>query len=321
MNSINKIDVVKKLTAEMKKVVDIQLSNQTPPASNNDEMRRNYENERKFWNEGGAEVFKTHEFHLNFEDTNVRTRIYYPSQKDNYKVIFFIHGGGYVVGSIDTHDRMMRILASLTDCAVVGVDYTLAPDKKFPFQIQQSDAVLDHLLQNHEIYKLDTNYITFAGDSAGANMCMGLFLYRRKFNKNISTIRAMLLYYGLFGLKDSVSRSLYGNEIDWLREEDMKYYFNEYLADPSDEESEFVNIFNADLTSNVPPCFIGACEFDPLRDDSAALYEILREHNNSQYKEYKGVMHAFLHFTKIMQEANVALQDGAKFLNENFKIL
>ena len=70
----------------------------------------------------------------------------------------------------------------------------------------------------------------------------------------------------------------------------------------------------------MPPCFIGACEFDPLKDDGVALYEILKERNDSKFKEYKGVMHAFLHFSKMMEAASGALEDGAKFISSKFKI-
>ena len=83
----------------------------------------------------------------------------------------------------------------------------------------------------------------------------------------------------------------------------------------------YVNILNADLTRGMPPCFIGAYEFDPLKDDSVALYEILKERSDSKFKEYKGVMHAFLHYSKMMEAAGGALEDGAKFISSKFKIL
>lgn len=321
MNAKNKIDVVAKLSAEMKKVVEVQLASApAEPAETNEQMRQNYEIERKFWNEGGPVMHDSKDVWVEFEGSRVRTRIYYPNLQSEYKTIFFIHGGGWVVGSIDTHDRIMRILADLSGCAVIGIDYTLAPDKKYPFQIRECDAAIDHFLANSKEYKISPEFIAYAGDSAGANMCMGTYLYRRDSGKDSGSVKAMALFYGLYGLKDSASRSLYGNEIDWLRPEDMEYYFREYLQSSEDEEKPYVNILNADLTWGVPPCFIGACEFDPLKDDSVALYEILKERSDSKFKEYKGVMHAFLHYSKMMEAAGGALEDGAKFISSKFKI-
>ncbi|WP_069637722.1 acetyl esterase [Campylobacter pinnipediorum] len=320
MNIINKINVLNKISEEMKLVVKHQQDNaSSEPATDNNQMRLNYELEREFWNEGGAVMFGMHDVFIDFEQAKIKTRIYYPQEQDQYKTIFFIHGGGWVVGSIKTHDRMMRNLASLSKCAVIGIDYSLAPDKKFPFQIQECNSAIEYFIKNSKKYKLYPDEFSYAGDSAGANMCMGTFLYQK--DKKIidtSLIKSMALFYGVYGLKDSVSRTLYGNDIDWLREEDMQYYYNEYLKKDTDINSKFVNIFNADLTDNIPNCFIASCEFDPLKDDSVALYEILKQTNDSEYKEYKGVMHAFLHYTRMMKIANEAIQDGANFITKNF---
>ncbi|MCD8213723.1 MAG: alpha/beta hydrolase fold domain-containing protein [Campylobacter sp.] len=318
MNVKNKINVSLKISDDMKKVLKYQrahTSNET--ASTNEQMRKNYEFERKFWNEGGPIMFETQEISIKFEDANIRARIYYPNFKDEYKTIFFIHGGGFVVGSIDTHDRIMRNLAYNSKCAVIGIDYSLAPIKKFPSQIKECDALIQHVIKNSKKYKISPKFIAYAGDSSGANICMGTFLYQRENAKKF--VKAMALFYGLYGLKDSASRALYGDETDGLRQEDIEFYYEQYLQKPQDMDCKFLNIFNADLTHNVPPCFIAACEFDPLKDDSKVLHEILKQNGSSKFKEYKGVMHAFLHFSKMMDIANQAIKDAAKFINNEFK--
>lgn len=315
MNSKNKINVLSKISASMKIAVkkSLEISKQNPVATDNQTMRKNYETERKFWNEGGAVMFKSTEILVD----KIRARIYYPSDKNSYEVIFFIHGGGFVVGSIDTHDRMMRNLAFYSDCAVVGIDYSLAPEAKFPTQITECDAVISHVLKNAKSYQINPKSVAYAGDSAGAYLAFATFLYQRE-QKDVSNVKAMGLFYGIYGLKDSASRTLYGNEIDYLRSEDIEYYYKEYLNDLSEFENPLVNIFNADLTTNIPPCFIIAAQFDPLKDDSLALFEILN--NTSKYKEYKGVMHAFLHYSKVLNVADKAIKDASKFLAKKLKI-
>ncbi|WP_172201451.1 alpha/beta hydrolase fold domain-containing protein [Campylobacter sp. RM16188] len=319
MNTKNKINIMDKISDDMRLVIEYQLSSAKELDSatlTNEQMRQNYEDERKFWNENPPLMFESREFQVEFKNRSVKAVAHYPSKQDEYKAIFFIHGGGWVVGSINTHDRIMKTIAEFSGCAVIGIDYTLAPDEKFPTQLEECVCVIEHVIKNASEFKINPNSIAYAGDSCGANMCMGTYLYQRNMGKDVSFVKAMALFYGLFGLKDSVTRTLYGSEIDWLREEDFEYYYNEYLADKKDAQSPFVNVFNADLTKDVPPCFIAPCEFDPLKDDSVALYQILKQYNQSEFKEYKGVIHAFLHFSRMMPIAKEAMRDGSNFIKK-----
>ena len=107
-----------------------------------------------------------------------------------------------------------------------------------------------------------------------------------------------------------------GGPWDGLTAEDLIFYNKTYLSKEADIENSWFTIFNADL-SDFPPSFIASCELDPLRDDSVALHNIITINNsNHKYKNYKGVIHGFLHYSKVLPEAIEALKDGAKFINE-----
>ena len=127
-------------------------------------------------------------------------------------------------------------------------------------------------------------------------------------------VAGVLLWYGLYGLQDSLSRRLMGGAWDGLTREDLLMYENAYLRSADDRESPYYCLFNNDLTRDVPPCFIAGAEFDPLIDDSRLLFQTLQAHQQPcQYKMYPGTLHAFLHYSRMMKTADDALREGARY--------
>ncbi len=101
-----------------------------------------------------------------------------------------------------------------------------------------------------------------------------------------------------------------------MTEADLNYYQEMYLKRDEDINAVYHCLFNNDLSQNIPPCFIASSEFDPLLDDSEALYKILDHHSIScEYKMYPGKLHAFLHYPKVMKAANQALANGTRFFS------
>lgn len=316
MNNINKLPVMELVTPTMKKIIEDQLSGAEgfDTEASLDVLRLNYEKERTFWNTDDEFVMKSVQDNLiSYDGIDVKTRIYTPKISGN-TLIYFIHGGGWVVGSNNTHDRIMRALADLSNSIVIGIDYSLSPEEKFPTAIIESAKVIEYYTVNAKKYGWQNFKNYLAGDSAGANMCAGTYLYLKDKKTTNILISGMLLYYGLYGLKDSVSRLLLGGPWDGLTTEDLIFYNKTYLSEEGDIDNSWFNIFNADLTE-FPPSFIASCELDPLKDDSIALHNIVSIKNNlHQYKDYKGVIHGFLHYSKVLPEAMEALRDGSLFI-------
>jgi acetyl esterase len=233
-------------------------------------------------------------------------------------LLAYIHGGGYVLGDLDTHDRIMRILADESGACVAGIDYALSPEAKFPLALKQCAEVVAYLQEHPDDYGIDSERIALAGDSGGAQLSLATSLYLRD-TANVSPIKALLLYYGLFGLRDSLSRRLLGGTWDGLTEADLDYYQDCYLATPEDARSPYVDCLGADLSHGVPPTYIAAAELDPLRDDSAALAMMLANHGvPHQLEVFEGVIHAFLHNSRMLDAAWDALRRGAAFAREAF---
>lgn len=278
--------------------------------------REAYEASRSFFNEGGPEMVRTLRAHVDSKNRKIPFTVHYPVEKRDNRVILFIHGGGFVVGSPDTHDGIMRRLAEETGAVVMGIDYSLAPEVKFPMQIHECVELLHHVRLNAGLYGIDRNDITLAGDSAGAYLSLAATLYLRDKEEDISYIRSLLLYYGGYGLKDSMSMRLYGNEYDGLTLEALKSY-GALSTREEDMENPYRNLFNSDLTHGIPPTYIMACTLDPLADDSRLLHEILKEHGmTSEYREFDGVLHGFLHYSRMMEESMEAIRDSARFYHQ-----
>lgn len=315
MKPENKVNVLECISQEMRDVLQFQLQNAKPQPANSDygTIRQSYIDERKYWNSEGPEMVKTQSVKIATKYGETETRIYY-SQHKTRATLFYLHGGGFIVGNLDTHDRIMRLLAHYTGCAVIGVDYSLSPEARFPQAIEETVAVCQYFHAQAADYQLNMQQIGFAGDSAGAMLSFATALWLRDRGIDCGRVAGVLLYYGLYGLRDSMTRRLYGGSWDGLTQKDLEEYEQAYLANDRDKESPYYCIFNNDLTRDIPPCFIVGAEFDPLIDDSRTLYQTLREHQQPcHYQMYAGTLHAFLHYSRMMKSADQALRDGADY--------
>jgi acetyl esterase len=276
-------------------------------------MRAAYNKERRFWNEGGPVMAGTVDSHFTSRHGDVAIRLHYPARhRAAGPALVYIHGGGFILGNLDTHDRIMRILAAESGAVVIGIDYSLSPEAKFPVALEQCADLLVHLRGNADQFDINPDTLAIAGDSGGAMLALATYLYLRD-NGGADYIAALLLYYGLFGLRDSASRRLLGGSWDGLTEADIAYYMDCYLADARDASSPYVDCLSADL-SDVPPCYVAAAQYDPLADDSAALAAILARHKIRYHHDvFPGVIHAFLHHSLMLDAAHEALLHGAIF--------
>lgn len=318
---VNKIDPRPRLSEGMRKVITYQEENAKDAFVTDcswDELRMKYVEERRFWNEGGPQPFKTEETTVEGPIGPVPVRIYYPDDKPQHHALVFIHGGGFTVGNNDTHDRMMRCVMEASGCAVIGVDYHLAPEVKFPIPLYESAAVVRYFHENGAQWGILPDHMAIGGDSGGANLALGTNLYLRDAFGGNDYICALLLYYGSFGLMDSAGWHLHGTELDGMRKTDLDFYLGCYLEKPEEDIKNpyFATIYN-DLTHGVPATYMCAGTLDPLFDDSVTLDEILTEHGvRTEFDRVPGVLHAFMHYGRMMDEAVECLERSGKFLAE-----
>lgn len=271
--------------------------------------RAAYAHERAFWNAVPVELAATEDVVVEAAGLITPLRLYRPHDPSPGAALVYLHGGGFVVGSLDTHDRIMRLLARIAGLAVIGVDYALAPETRFPRQLEQIAAVVEQL-PGH--FGLDPARIALAGDSAGAHLALAATLALR--DRGGALPATLLLYYGSYGLRDSASRRLYGGPWDGLTAAALAFYRDCYLRGPEDARDPRYDLLAAAL-AGAPPAFVAACALDPLQDDSRALAARLEEQGTPvELRVYDGVLHGFLHLSRVVDLAMTAIQDGARFL-------
>ena len=312
----NKLDVYSRMNKQMIEIIKLQEERSKgafDTVEDFNQMREAYNKERVFWNEGGPVMIKTLDETIEGPHGDIPIRFHYPNNNAVNKCIVFTHGGGWVVGNLNTHDRIMRILADKTDAVVVGIDYKLSPEYKFPVPMEECAALTRYLRSNSEKYGIDANNISFAGDSGGAYLAFATALYLRDNEEDTSYLKTLLLYYGAFGLKDSASMRLHGSALDGLTRKDLEYY-NNIAINLEDQNSPYFDCLSSDVTYGIPATYLAVSDIDPLLDDSLVLHSILTEHGTiCECDIYKGVLHAFMHYSKMLDAANEAFEKSAAF--------
>ena len=313
----NKVNPYKRFSEGMKKVIEWQNKNSKGSFDTNcsfDELRKGYIQERNFWNEGGPKASKIEETFVDGPVGKIPVRIYYPDDKPKNYACFYIHGGGFVVGNNDTHDRIMRYIMHTANVIVIGIDYHLSPEYKYPTQVFECVAVTEYFKENSKKWGIIPEKFAIAGDSGGGNLALATNLYLRDVIKNNSHIAALILYYPLVGVCDGLSFRLFGWEFDGMRYNDLMYYENLYFEKNDNRETPYYKIVNADLTYGFPPTYICCGELDPLLDGNKLIHEILKENNiQTKLEIVPGAVHAFIHYGKLMDEAITGLNNGADF--------
>lgn len=320
----NKLDVLNLISPGMKAVLakeDELAGDANDTSAGFEKMRENYVLGRAYWVEGGPEMHEKVDDKIAGPNGPIPVRYYYPAplaEGELAPAIVYVHGGGFVLGNLDTHDRICRVLAEHAGVPVVAVDYRLSPEAKFPSAVEETAAVASYLHEHGSAHGIDGGRLGFAGDSGGAHLNLAATMYLREERGDSSFVKCLLLFYGWFGLTDSSSMRLLGGPWDGLTEEDWKFYMDLYADDPAElETNPYANLFLNDLTKGVPPCYIAAAEFDPLRDDSATLAAICKQYGTPyRHEVFEGTIHAFLHYTKMLDAANDALEHGATFYRE-----
>ncbi len=276
--------------------------------------REAYLHERCHWNSFPVELPLVRDLVMEGSHGTVPLRLYRPVAEGVLPVLLYAHGGGYILGNLDSHDRICRLLAQRSGWAVVAVEYTLAPEKKFPVQPQQVYAALKHVHAQAEEWDLRADRIAVGGDSAGAALVLAATMQARAAGWQ-PAVCAQLLYYGGYGLKDAASRRLYGwADLDGLGDKDTATFVDHYVARREDRNDPLSNLLVNDM-KGLPPTYINAVAYDPLRDDSLALAEYLKAAKvPHRLSVPEGVLHGFLHYSAVEPRAMQAIQEGADFL-------
>jgi len=315
-----KTDIRRRLDPEMAAAVgeSQRLYAELGPIAPDDYLaqRAAYIRERAFWNAIKPELAAVENLSIPGPGGPLACRLYRPSRETRLPALVYFHGGGWVLGNLDTHDRIMRLLALKSGVAVIGVDYRLAPEHKFPAAWDDALASLRHFAKQASSLGIDPMRLAVGGDSAGANLSVATCLSLTSAER--TAVKLQLLYYGAFGLSDSASARAYGNDSDGLTRAAMDRFRAWVRRAPDDLADPRLDNLSADL-SGLPPAFIAASGLDPLLDDSRSLAQLLSEAGvANELVVYEGVLHGFLHCSRMVGKAMLALDAGAAALKRAF---
>ena len=230
---------------------------------------------------------------VSWSGREIPIRIYRPLPEENLAVIVFLHGGGYVSGSIETHENFSRKLANATSSVVVSVGYSLAPKAKFPTPIEEGYAVLQWIEQNAARLKINPGKIVVAGDSAGATTATAISMKTRDLNG--PAIALQVLFYPATNISDfdTPSHKKFGKGY-FLTQESMEWTRNLYLRSEEDQKHPYASPLLADNLTGLPPTLLFTAQFDPLSSEGAEYAQKLTTAGNDCHLVHvKGVLHGF----------------------------
>jgi len=282
------------------------------------QQRRWAEEAREPWRQGGPAMLETRELFVPTRHGPVRARIHRPGH-GNLPALVYLHGGGWTLFSIDTHDRVMREYAARAGCCVVGVDYALSPEHRFPVPLEQVVDVVGRLAAEGPALGIDAGRLAIGGDSAGANLSVATCLLRRD-NGAGPPLRGMLLNYGAFATQCSAEACRrYGGPEYMLGCEEMGEYWRNYLRDAGDARDPLVCPLLASL-AGLPPAFLAIAECDILAEQSVDMARRLQGAGvPAESVVYAGASHSFIEAMSIAAVSNKALEDASRWLGQVFR--
>lgn len=246
------------------------------------------------------------------DGTRLHARLYAPSTAQPLPVLLYLHGGGFTIGSVATHDALCRELAFQAGCAVVSLDYRLAPEHKFPTAINDAWDALQWLHQQGQTQGLDSSCMAVGGDSAGGTLAAACALLAR--DAGLPLQLQLLIYPGTCAHQDTDSHLRYATGLV-LEREGIHWFFNHYVRDAADREDwRFAPLLAPDV-EGVAPAFFCLAELDPLVDEGVQYADMLRMAGVPVELEiYKGVTHEFVKMGRAIAEARQAHADMAAAL-------
>ena len=242
-------------------------------------------------------------------------RLYAPSA-EVLPVLLYFHGGGFTIGSIATHDILCRQLSHLAGCAVVSVDYRLAPEHKFPTAAHDAEDALRWVATHANGLGLDSERLAVGGDSAGGTLAAVCAVLAR--DAGLPLALQLLFYPGCSAHQDTPSHRRFARGFV-LEEREINWFFSRYVRGPADRDDWRFAPLNAPDVDGVAPAWVGLAECDPLVDEGVMYADKLRTAGVAVDLEiYRGVTHEFIKMGRIIPEARQAHADAAAALRRAF---
>jgi acetyl esterase len=289
------------------------------------EARASYEKSAPILEIPSAPMFSVEDLAVPTRDgATIRARLYHPvepSWAQPAPALVYHHGGGFTVGSVDTHDALCRMFARDAQCVVLSVDYRLAPEHRFPVAVDDAFDALNWLHANAGVYGVDLARIALGGDSAGGTLATVCAVLARDAGLSKPVLQ-MLIYPGTTGYQQTDSHARLADGF-LLSASTIQWFFEQYVRDPEDRDdwrfAPLDGTRGAPAFGGVAPAWIATAEYDPLSDEGIAYAEKLRAAGNEvTLMRYAGMIHEFFKMGGFVPEVAQAHVDAAAALRSAF---
>ncbi len=244
---------------------------------------------------------------------DIPVRVYEPKGVGPFPLLVYFHGGGWVIGDIESHDMPCRSLANASGCVVVSVDYRLAPEHKFPVPLDDCFAATAYVAEHASQFNGDASRLAVGGDSAGGNLAAVVAQMAR--DRGGPPIKFQLLVYPVTNF-DFGTVSYKDNGTGYfLGESTMRWFWAHYLNHDGEGTDPQASPMRADDLRDLPPALVITAEFDPLRDEGEAYAERLQEAGVPvTMHRYDGMIHGFWSMFALIPQGQTAIHEGGAAL-------
>ena len=264
-----------------------------------------------------AALARVEDLHIPARDGHaLPARLYAPSSDAGLPVLLYLHGGGFTIGNLATHDILCRELARLAGCMVVSLDYRLAPEHRFPTAHNDAWDALQWLAQQGRTLGADPARLAVGGDSAGGTLAAASAIHAR--DAGLPLALQLLIYPGCAPHQDTPSHATFARGLV-LEEPAISWFFGNYVQSRDEREDwRFAPLLAPDV-EGVAPAWVGLAECDPLVDEGIDYADKLRLAGVPVDLDiYRGVTHEFIKMGRAIPEARKAHADAARALRRAF---
>jgi acetyl esterase len=246
----------------------------------------------------------------------VPARLYRPNAHRGLPLLVYLHGGGWVIGDLESHDDLCRRLANLVGCLVLSINYRLAPEHPFPAPLEDAIVATRWAIGHAAELGADANRVAIGGDSAGGNLAAAVV------HSGVGPLRFQLLVYPVTDGRCSTDSYSENGSGYFLTADAMSWFYDHYLSGGvgSRTDPRVSPLLAADTAfAGQPSAFVITAEYDPLRDEGEAYAARLRDAGVSvTAQRYNGVIHGFFSMSQMIDIGATALNDAAAALRAAF---
>jgi acetyl esterase len=248
---------------------------------------------------------------------DIPVRIYTPEGSGPFPVLVWFHGGGWVVGDLETADPTARHLTVGADCVVLSVDYRLAPETRFPGQVEDCYAATIWAAQQAPRLNGDPGQLAVGGDSAGGNLAAAVALMNR--DRGGLSLACQLLVYPVTARDFELPSYRQNAEGYGLTLDGMRWYWDLYLQASADAANPYAAPLVAQNLKGLPPAVVITAEYDPLCDEGEAYATRLQAAGvPTTCRRYDGMIHGFFGMTAVLDKGRQAMADACAALRQAF---